>query len=51
VYHETGAGLKEWDEYRPHSLRDPGNFIRNRPSVKLCPIENRYFIPVELPTR
>jgi len=28
-----------------------GSFIRNHPSVKLCPIENRYFIPVELPTR
>lgn len=28
--------------------RPTSNFIRNRPSVKLCPIENRYFILAEL---
>lgn len=32
------GGWSEWS--RPRT----GNFIRNRPSVKLCPIENRYFI-------
>lgn len=43
---EGGGGRRE--EVDRIGQRPTSNFIRNRPSVKLCPIENRYFILAEL---
>lgn len=45
-----GGRRRRREEVDRIGQRPTGNFIRNRPSVKLCPIENRYFILAGLST-